>query len=173
VIVVNSYLEIEKWFVEYSDDVYNFLVYYTGSHEVEDLVQDVFIKAIKGFSSFKGMSAPKTWLFTIARNTAIDYHRKKHKTTSLTYEALIESPAEENTPYEKVQLDEEFRNLYFAMNKLKQSYRDVLLLRGIKELSPSEAAEILNWSESKVNVTLHRAIKSLKKQLSIDDKEVI
>ncbi|MGD6774654.1 sigma factor-like helix-turn-helix DNA-binding protein [Sutcliffiella horikoshii] len=48
---------------------------------------------------------------------------------------------------------------------LKQSYYDVLMLRGINELSVQETAQELNWTESKVNLSYHRALKTLEKKM--------
>lgn len=70
--------QIEQWFMEYSNDLYHFLVYYTGKHDVDDLVQEVFIKALHNLHHFKGASSPKTWLISIARHLVIDLQRK-HK----------------------------------------------------------------------------------------------
>ncbi|WP_301109959.1 sigma factor, partial [Sporosarcina sp.] len=44
---------ISNWFYLYSQDVFNFLVYYSGTRDVEDLVQEVFIKAAKGMSTYR------------------------------------------------------------------------------------------------------------------------
>lgn len=162
---MNTGQKIEEWFVEYSDDIYNYLVYYTGSKDVEDMVQEVFIKAMRGVKNFKGFSTPKTWLFTIARNTALDYYRKKGHEKQLPYDNLADSAYDESVE-SKLQLKEEMHDLYCAVNNLKKTYRDVVILRGIKGLSPSETAEILKWSETKVNVTLYRALRSLRKQLA-------
>jgi RNA polymerase sigma-70 factor, ECF subfamily len=63
---------ISEWFHQYSNDLYQFLIYYLGSSDVEDLVQEVFIRAIKNMDSFEEKSSPKTWLFSIARHIAID-----------------------------------------------------------------------------------------------------
>lgn len=161
---------IEKWFIEYGDDIFSYLVYYTGSTEVEDIVQEVFIKALKGIKNFKGDSTPKTWLFSIARNTAIDYHRKQQPYKYAPPETLDTLPYDGMTADEKIGLDEDLKRIYIAMGGLRKNYRDVLLLRGVKELTPLETAQVLNWTESKVNSTLHRAIKALKKVL-YDGKE--
>jgi RNA polymerase sigma-70 factor (ECF subfamily) len=158
--------EIEKWFIDYGDDVYNYLVYYTGSTDVEDMVQEVFIKAIKGMKNFKGLSTPKTWLFTIARYTALDCFRRRKRLKLVSYSDTGNIPEQCYEMDEKLLLDEEVRYLYKAITNLKQNYKDVVLLRGIKGFSPSETAEILKWSETRVNVTLHRALKLLKKQLA-------
>lgn len=156
---------VEKWFIEYGDDIYSYLVYYTGSTEVEDIVQEVFIKALKGIKNFKGESAPKTWLFSIARNAATDYYRKLRPLRLTPYETLDNLPSDGMTADEKIGMDEDIKDVYMAMKSLKKSYRDVLLLREVKELTPSETAQILNWTESRVNSTLHRAVKALKKIL--------
>lgn len=156
---------IEEWFVRYSDDIYKFLVYYTRNRDVEDLVQEVFMKAIRGYEKYEGRAQPKTWLFSIARNTAIDHERKKRYLSWLpdTWLKQIKSP--DGTPEEIVGKQEENQLLYAAVQRLKPSYREVVILRGIKGLSPSETAEILQWSESKVNTTLHRALKTLQRRL--------
>ncbi|MEW9674269.1 RNA polymerase sigma factor [Ammoniphilus sp. 3BR4] len=157
--------QIERWFVQYSDDVYKFLVYYTGNFDVEDLVQDVFIKVIKGKTNYDGLCNPRAWLLTIARNTAIDYERKKRLIKWLPQSILELLPTKERTPCERLEFNEEMHKLYKAISNLKRNYREVLVLRGIEGLSVSETAQILDWSESKVKVTLHRALKALEQKM--------
>lgn len=155
---------IAKWFDTYSDDVYKFLVYYMSTPDVEDIVQDVFIKAIDRYDSFRGESNPKTWLISIARNLAIDQARKK-KTRD--WRKLIDIyDYQTNTSPEEQQLTLESKlELHRAITELKQTYRDVVVLRGIEELSVAETADILKWSETKVRVTYHRALKNLKTEV--------
>ncbi|MEK3990370.1 sigma factor-like helix-turn-helix DNA-binding protein [Robertmurraya sp. FSL R5-0851] len=62
-----------------------------------------------------------------------------------------------------LQENENNRLLYQAIQSLKANYRDVIILRGIKELSVSETASILHWNENKVRITYHRALKALQK----------
>ncbi|WP_019121261.1 RNA polymerase sigma factor [Brevibacillus massiliensis] len=165
--------QIEQWFVRYSNDVYKFLVYYTGNKDVEDLVQEVFIKAIKAFDTYEGRANPKTWLLTIARNAAIDYGRKRRLLSWLPESLLQNVKTVEKTPEEILNLHEEKRELYEALQQMKPAYREVLILRGIKGLSPKETAIILQWSESKVNTTLHRAVKALKSKVEKQTKGMI
>ena len=68
---------IENWFKLYERDITSFLIYYTGSMDVEDLVQDTFMIAMKKMSGFKEQSHPKTWLISIARNRVIDNYRRR------------------------------------------------------------------------------------------------
>ena len=155
---------ISKWFTTYSDDVHNFLVYYTGLHDVEDLVQEVFIKALRGIEKFNYDAEPKTWLFSIARNVAKDEFRKKQSKSAKDVhldQNVIQLP-DKNTPEAVIQSKESKQELYDAIQQLKESYRDVVLLRGIQQLSIKETASILNWSESKVKTTYHRALQALK-----------
>lgn len=161
---------IAKWFDAYSDDVYKFLVYYMSTPDVEDIVQDVFIKAIDRYDSFRGDASPKTWLISIARNLAIDKARKK-KTRD--WRKLIDVyDYQTNTSPEEQQLTLESKlELHHAITKLKQTYRDVVVLRGIEELSVGETAHILIWSETKVRVTFHRALKELKNKMEEGNHE--
>lgn len=158
--------QIEKWFIEYEKDISNYLVYYTGTTDVEDMVQETFLRAIRALNRFKNESSPKTWLISIARNTAIDFYRKKSVWNRLKQIIDFESPKlQEQGAEEAVVKKIEYAHLYEVINTLKSNYRDVILLRGIAELSSKEAGQVLGWSENKVNVTFSRAMKKLNEQL--------
>lgn len=158
---------IEEWFFQYSDELYNYLMYFTNSSEVDDLVQETFIKAMKGIKGYKKEAGPRTWLYRIARNVAIDYLRKSKRVK--TKEILTDEEAKSisyATPDKIFQLEETKQELYKAILSLKENYRDVLILRAIKEFNIAETAAILNWSENKVRVSFHRALKALEKEVS-------
>ncbi len=157
---------ITRWFHEYSVDILNFLIYYTGRVDVDDMVQEVFIKALNRIDTFNGSSRPKTWLFSIARNVAIDEIRKWNREKNKIEKAgNFQEQKNIQSPETLYQLDETNRELYRIIKSLKQSHRDVLILRGIKELTIKETAAVLHWSENKVKVTYHRALKALEKKL--------
>lgn len=161
---------IEDLFIKYYSYIYHFLVYYTQSKDVEDLVQECFLKALKGIHQFEGKSDPKTWLVSIARRIAIDHHRRKQKLTQLPKSNLQQIPSQTHLENQVIQ-KEEIQQVYMAINEMKKKDREVLILRGIMELSVTETAEILGWSKNKVNLTLHRALKKLQLQSS-EGKEV-
>ncbi|CEG25609.1 RNA polymerase ECF-type sigma factor X [Bacillus sp. B-jedd] len=64
---------------------------------------------------------------------------------------------------------ENWTELQVALLKLKPAYRSVVILRALKEMSTKETAEVLGWSESKVRVDYHRALKKLKWDLKIQE----
>lgn len=162
--------QIEQWFYHYEKEITRYLVYYTGSKDVDDLVQDTFLRAYHSFERFRYESNPKTWLISIARNTAIDFYRKRTAWQSLKEKLLKQYPVQHALMDEILIQKSEFAQLYEAINRLKANYRDVVLLRGIAELSSEEAAEVLGWTTNKVNVTFFRAIKKLNLLLKEDEQ---
>lgn len=155
--------QIEEWYHQYSDGIHTFLVYYTGRSDVEDLVHDVFIRAIRHYQSFLGNASAKTWLYSIARHAAIDHERKNKWTKWVPERFFNELRSAERTPLDIVSAGEEKEALYHSLAKLKTNYREVIILRSLREFTVAETADVLQWSESKVNVTFHRALKALKK----------
>lgn len=145
--------EIERMFKLFGDDLYHFLVYYKGSHDVEDDVQEVFFRALK--SHFHGDSHPKTWLISIARRLVIDQRRKKRLLSWLPKQEPQKSPDDILMEHENV------REIYRAIDELKTEYRDVVMLRVISELSVEETSEVLGWTREKVSRTYYRALKKL------------
>lgn len=150
-----SHETISDWFESYGNDIYHFLIYRVGPYEAEDLLQEVFIKALKGFDSYKENATPKTWLFSIARNLAIDESRKKKAKKWAPTVPLdgVNEPSTDLSPETIMDLNEDTKAIYRCIHQLKSSYQDVIILRGIKELSVQETAEILRWSESKVDTS--------------------
>ncbi len=68
----------ERWVASYADYLYSLAVMKTGDREAaQDLVQEVFLSAIRASDSFKGLSSEKTWLTAILNNKVIDFYRKK------------------------------------------------------------------------------------------------
>lgn len=76
---------IEQWVKDYYSDLYLRAKFKTGDAiHAEDLVQETFLAAWKGYSNFKGESTPKTWLFQILNNKIADHFRK-------TYQSPVDS----------------------------------------------------------------------------------
>lgn len=155
---------IEDWFNLYERDVTSFLIYYTGSMDVEDFVQETFLIAMKKLSGFKEQSHPKTWLISIARNIVIDRYRRR-KVWNRIKHFLLKEQKLSNESEEQIIVKQESTQLYQAIHQLSSRYKEVVILRGILELSSKEVSEILNTNVNQVNVTFHRALKKLKEQL--------
>ncbi|CAH0346796.1 RNA polymerase sigma factor [Bacillus sp. CECT 9360] len=162
---------IEKWFHDFEADITKYLVYYTGHSDVEDLVQDTFLKALRSFNGYRKESHPKTWLLKIARNTAIDSSKKKSLWKRLQKKQDLTQGHSQLLIEELLISKERYEKLYQAINRLPDHYREVILLRGIAELSPKEAGEVLKWSPNKLNVTFFRAIRKLKKLMEDEENE--
>lgn len=165
---------IQELYDQYFDDVYHYLLYFTNSHiEAEDLTQDTFIKVMRNYEGFRQQSSLKTWILTIAKRTAIDHYRKK-KIISILPSILDNTrKSEDFIPEDQVDHHENWALLQKALLKLKPDYRNVVILRGLKEYSVKETAEILDWKESKVKVDYHRAVKLMKKYLNKSNEGVV
>ncbi|WP_203248653.1 RNA polymerase sigma factor [Sporosarcina beigongshangi] len=155
---------IEEWFQLYERDITSFLIYYTGSMDVEDLVQETFMIAIKKIPGFKDQSHPKTWLVSIARNKIIDDYRRKKVWEKIKHSVFREQQLS-NELEEKTIMNQEILHLYKAIHQLSPRYKEVVILRGILELTSKEASEVLKSNVNRVNVMFHRALKRLKEIL--------
>ena len=132
--------------------------------DVEDLVQETFLIAIKKIASFKEQSHPKTWLISIARNIVIDNYRRR-KVWNRIKDSFFKEQGLSNESEEQIIDKEESAQLYKAIHQLTPRYKEVIILRGILELPSKEVSEILKTNVNQVNVTFHRALKRLKEQL--------
>ena len=155
---------IEEWFQLYERDITSFLTYYTGSMDVEDLVQETFMIAMKKMSGFRGQSHPKTWLISIARNKVVDGYRRMKVWEKIKHLVLRE-PKYSNELEEQTILNQEIHQLYKAIHQLSPQYKEVVILRGILELTAKEVSEVMKSNVNHVNVMFHRALKQLREIL--------
>ncbi|WP_223701805.1 RNA polymerase sigma factor [Sutcliffiella deserti] len=158
----------------YNQDVYQFCLYFTNNiEEAKDLTQETFIKALHSIGSFQGKSSIRTWIISIARNTTIDYHRKKKFQRLLPTLWAREQVRNDRTPADYADTNADWEVLQNALSCLKKDYRQVVILRALKDFSVRETAEILGWTESKVRVTYHRALKKMKDSIGHDTEGVM
>ncbi len=156
--------QINDWYLEYSNEIYQFVFFMIGDHAgAKDIVQDTFFRAYQKYDQFHG-EKPKNWLYRIAHNVTIDYFRK-NKPIPYLIEKFFSLETTAKTPEQVAIFNETERELYFALSKLKRTYRDVIILRKIEEFTTAETAQILGWSENKVKVNLFRGLIALKQQL--------
>lgn len=160
----------DKIYANYHQDLYQYIFYMVKNKELaEDLIQEVYIKVLKSYDSFKGNSSEKTWLFSIAKHVTYDYFRayyRRSKRMDKNFDwneqgEFIESA--NALPEEMVILNDEMRLIYRGLDKCTMDQKSVLILRYIQGFSLQETANILNFSMSKVKTTQHRGLKALKR----------
>lgn len=160
----------DELYQKYHHDVFQFLFYMVRNREqAEDLVQEVYIRVFKSYNRFEGKSSEKTWLFSIARNVAIDYFRKQKGWKERILEKFDWSSNQVKDdhpiPEEVAVQREEIKWVYKCLEYCTVDQRAVVILRFIHDLSIAETAEALGWTESKVKTTQHRSLKVLKKHM--------
>lgn len=162
-------------YTKYHHDVFQFLFYMVKNREqAEDLVQEVYIRVYKSYHRFEGKSSEKTWLFSIARNVAIDHFRKQKGWKQRIFEPFegttVQLKDEHPIPEEIALQKEDLQLMYRCLDLCTIDQRMVLVMRFIQDLSIAETANVLNWTEGKVKTTQHRALKALKKYM-VDEVE--
>jgi RNA polymerase sigma-70 factor, ECF subfamily len=157
--------EIHEWYDQYHQTIFKFILMITKDYQLaEDLTQETFFKAYKHYHTFNRRSSEKTWLFSIAHNVTVDYIRKQRPIQF--FKEWFQPPNDRMLePENAVQIKESSREIYEALGSLKQSHREVIILRKIKGFSTGETAEILNCSDSRVKSLLHRGMLALEKRL--------
>lgn len=134
-------------------------------HNAEDLTEDTFLRAFKFFSSFRGESSVKTWLFKIARNVLNDYLLKN----SSKIEEIDENTHEDiSNAYNKL---EDKLLIKKVMYKLLEEERTLIILRDVNGLSYLEITKIMSFTEGQVKIGIHRARKKFK-ELYLKEMEV-
>ena len=142
----------------------------------EDCVQEALVKALRGIGGFEGRAGLKTWLHRITVNQALMILRTRKRQKEDPIDELlpafdenacrIEAPWQRlATPDEVLERADRRAFVRSQIDHLPESYRIVLQLRDIEDMTTQEVAEALELSETNVKVRLHRARSALKKLL--------
>ena len=164
-------LEILIW--RYLKSIYRFAFRYVNNEqEAEDITQEVFVKVWRNIKKFDKQKDFKPWIFSIAKNTAVDFFKKKKAIPFSEFEnkrgenILAETIGDSSPlPVELLERKDAIGTLAKAINKLVPKYRKTLLLRHNDDLTFREIAESLGESLNTVKSRHHRALIMLKKFL--------
>ncbi len=155
--------------VQYQHWVYNIAYGILGHHQdAEDVAQDAFLSAWENIGNFQFRSRFSTWLYRIVRNKCLNhidqYQRRKTDPTEID-DSQPWVPLDTVTPEDEALRTEEKEIVHAALAKLKPSYREILVLRELQDMTYEEIAEILGCTLGRVKSRLHEARKALKKEL--------
>ena len=152
-------------YMQYYVRVLAYLRFRVGSSEVaEDLVSQVFERALTHLADLQSPGAVGAWLFRIARNCASDYFRRQRPAASL--DTLVDScHPRECSPEETLVAQEERMNLLSQLNRLSEREREVIGLKFVACLQNREIARVLNMPEGTVGSLLHRTLARLRDAL--------
>ncbi len=131
--------------------------------EVDDVVQDVFLKALGGIKRFRGQSSLRTWLFAITINTCRTRRARRSVRLRMEREAAMESSAESPSG---VTLDaDSCEAVRRKVAELPGKYREVVVLAYLEQMSREQISGILGISRNTLRVRLNRAREQLKLEL--------
>ncbi len=175
----NNTLEAYEILVRrYKDPLMNFVYRFTGDRDVSsDIVQDTMIKFYMNKDSYRSFAKFSTWIYTIAGNLAKNElkRKKRRKIFSLENDDDEKSiqVADKNIIEPDKAADSEIKNeiIQKALLKVKDVYRDVVILRDVQELSYEEIAEITGLSLGTVKSRINRGRLQLQKLLKHIYKE--
>jgi RNA polymerase sigma-70 factor (ECF subfamily) len=132
--------------------------------DVEELVQDTFVRAFGSIDSFRGESSLRTWLFTIQRRLVVDRRRTSRRRRN-EVEVQEDDVATAYTALDGVLADETEVRLKGAMGRLSPMQREVFTLRVTEGLSYRDIAEVVGSTEGAARVHYHNALRVVKEVL--------
>ncbi|MBL4670128.1 MAG: RNA polymerase sigma factor [Flavobacteriales bacterium] len=147
--------------------------YIKDETEIEDIMQNTYLKGYEKLYQFKHTATFITWLIRIGINESLARLKQKNNTYTFTsqtsfYEnnTILETPdTTQMNPEKKIIIKEAKQLLESSIDALEPKYKTVYVLKEIEEMSIKEVAKCLNISSSNVKVRLHRAKNMLKEQL--------
>lgn len=137
--------------------------------DVEDVVQEVFIKVYRALATFRTDARFSTWLYRIARNEAVSAVRKRTLSGPPIEETVLESSSA-SRPDEQFRAEEEREVMSRCLEQLDDHYRTVLELRYLGERSYQEISEAMELPIGTVKSYIHRAKADLKRIMMREKK---
>ena len=154
-----------KLYNHYLTPIFRFVYFRVRSSEdAEDLSQHIFLKVWGALPEFgrEGTSF-SAWLYRIARNTVIDYWRKKKDIPLDPVSPIFHNQRDlSNDPNQQAALKEDAEFLRSSLHILKEDQQTVLTLKFLEGLSNAEIAEIMQKSEGAIRQIQSRALKVLR-----------
>ena len=140
----------------YAPMVHGILLARVPRAEVDDLVQDIFLHALRKLHTLRNAASFGPWLAMIARNRAMDFYRNSRETVEVTEQIAMAKPTN-RTAGEILDL----------VCSLPEAYRETLVLRFVEGMTGPEIAARTGLTAASVRVNLHRGVKLLRERMGI------
>ncbi len=156
---MNVFLLKDKVYTEYKEKVMRYMLKKVQNpHDAEDLTSEVFLKVFKSIESFNENKASiSTWIYTVARNTVIDYYRTRKDTAELDENLTAENA---DTSLFK---NEMLEALAAALESIDERSRNIVILHYYNGLPLKSIAEAMGISYSHTKLLHNKALTELKK----------
>jgi len=152
----------------YVEQVFRYLYSRVGNvHEAEDATAQTFLVAFESFDKFRQDGHFASWLFTIARNKAMDHFRQRKNISSIDEAADI--PVDNDPLYGVIQ-SEQTAALSTLIQALPEEDRELLRLRFLATMSFPEIAHFLHRNEDAVKKSIYRLMARLHSQLEVSNE---
>lgn len=140
----------------YAPLVHGVLLARVPRDEVDDLVQDIFLHALRKLHTLRNPAAFGPWIAMIARNRAMDFHRASRETVEVEENTAVAKPAN-RTAHEVLDF----------IRQLPDAYRETLVLRFVEGMTGPEIAVRTGLTPASVRVNLHRGMKLLRTKMGV------
>jgi RNA polymerase sigma-70 factor (ECF subfamily) len=142
----------------YAPLVHGILLARMPRSEVEDMVQEIFLHALKKLHTLRDANAFGPWIAMIARNRAMDFHRQSHDTVEVTEDIARSEPGETRAA-----------EILEIIRSLPEAYSETLVLRLVEGMTGPEIALRTGLTPPSVRVNLHRGMKLLRAKLGLKE----
>ena len=156
----------EALVVKYQQPLFYYIrrISYFSAEDIEDIVQEVFIKVYKGLNGFDQDLKFSSWIYRIARNTTIDAIRKKHArplTNQLEDDELMKIFVSSTDIENETATKDKLEKVKKIVNGLPYKYKEVMVLKFIEQKSYEEIMDILKKPKGTVAALISRGRKRL------------
>jgi RNA polymerase sigma factor (sigma-70 family) len=146
---------------QHRDQLARFLAATVGPVEADDCLQETLIAALRAYPRLRAGSNVRAWLFTIARNKALDEHRARaRRPVPALAPALADMPAPPDGA------DHHDPELWDAVRELPPKQRAAVVLRFVNDFSHREVAAVLDCTEEAARRSLHEGLAKLRKEMA-------
>lgn len=149
---------LDELVTAYYSDILRYCYWHTSDKQTaEDATQDTFLKAFRHLDTYIHKGKFRAYLYKIASNICIDYHRKKQT------DELPDNLPERESQFEKVETEMYFSD---AIRRLPVELQEIVLLRFVHDLKIKEIAQILNLPLRTVQSRLRSSLKKIKSEMT-------
>ena len=158
----------------YVTPIYRFIYFKVATRQdAEDLTSEVFLKIWQYITeSEEKIENLRALLYRTARNLVIDMYRQKARRDITPDTEVLNNIVDDRQQnlLSRIESEFEMKNIEMVLRKMKDEYREVIILRFIDELSINEIAKVLDKSKGSVRVILHRALKVIRELMNQNGK---